>query len=187
MLASELNTFLTNLTKTAETEVDTPLEEVIAEGESGDLEFKSSFLWSYQGGCVDKRLEEVILKSIAAFSNSDGGTLLVGVKDDGEILGLEQDYNSLKGNKDEFELHLRNLVNKSFGVGFAATGISVTFPAVAGKEICKIEIKRAITPQYLTITDKNNSKVEKFFVRSGNSSVELALKEITPYVQARFN
>jgi predicted HTH transcriptional regulator len=94
-----------------------PLEEMIVEGESADLEFKSSFRWSYQGNLIDKRLEDVILKSISALSNSDGGTLLIGVNDEGEILGLEHDYASLDGSKDEFELHLRNLVNKSLGVG----------------------------------------------------------------------
>ena len=187
MLAEELNTFLENITKTEETEVDTPLEELIAEGESADLEFKSSFRWSVKGGCIDKRLEDVILKSIAAFSNGEGGTLLIGVNDEGEILGLENDYTSLDGNKDEFELHLRNLVNKSFGVAFAASNLATTFPTVEDKEVCIIEIKRANEPQYLTIKDKNNSMVEKFYVRSGNSSIELPMKDIAPYIQSRFN
>ena len=186
MLADELNLFLGAITKTVDTEVETPLEEMIAEGESGDLEFKSSFRWSYQGNCIDKRLEDVILKSIAAFSNSDGGTLLIGVNDEGEILGLEHDYAELDGNKDEFELHLRNLVNKSLGVGFGASNLSVSFPSVEEKEVCKIEIKRANTPQYLAVLDKNNNKSDKFYVRSGNSSVELPLKEVSAYVQSRF-
>ena len=60
------------------------------------------------------------MKSIAAFSNGEGGTLLIGVNDEGEILGLEHDYSSLNGTKDEFGLHLRSLENKSFGGSFAA-------------------------------------------------------------------
>ena len=187
MLAEELNTFLENITKTEDTEIDTPLDELIVEGESADLEFKSSFQWSLKGGCLDKRLEDVILKSIAAFSNGEGGMLLIGVDDEGEILGLENDYTSLDGDKDEFELHLRNLVNKGFGVAFAASNLSVTFPAVEDKEVCVIEIKRANDPQYLKIKDKNNSEVEKFYVRSGNSSIELPMKDIAPYIRSRFN
>ena len=187
MLAEELNTFLENITKTEDTEIDTPLDELIVEGESADLEFKSSFRWSLKGGCLDKRLEDVILKSIAAFSNGEGGALLIGVDDEGEILGLENDYTSLDGDKDEFELHLRNLVNKGFGVAFAASNLIVTFPAVDDKEVCMIEIKRANDPQYLKTKDKNNSVVEKFYVRSGNSSIELPMKDIAPYVQSRFH
>lgn len=99
---------------TAETIIETPLEELIAEGESDGLEFKSSLRWSYQGACLDKRLEDVILKSIAAFANREGGTLLIGVSDEGEILGIEHDCTTLAGTKDEFELHLRNLLNKAF-------------------------------------------------------------------------
>ena len=79
LLADELNHFLENITSTAETAVETPIDELIAEGESDELEFKSSLRWSYQGACMDRRLEEVILKSVAAFANSDGGTLLIGV------------------------------------------------------------------------------------------------------------
>lgn len=186
MLSDELNAFLEGITKTEDTAIDTPLEELISEGESAELEFKSTLRWSLKGGCVDKRLEDVILKSIAAFSNSDGGTLLIGVDDEGEVLGLENDYTSLDGNKDEFELHLRNLVNSSFGVAFAASNLTITFPAVEDKEVCMIEIKKANDPQYISTKDKGGSTVEKFYVRSGNSSIELPMKDIAPYVHSRF-
>jgi hypothetical protein len=57
MLAEELNTLLENITKTEDTEIDTPLNELITEGETADLEFKSSFRWSLKGGSLDNRLE----------------------------------------------------------------------------------------------------------------------------------
>jgi predicted HTH transcriptional regulator len=112
--------------------------------------------------------------------------LLIGVDDEGEVLGLEVDYASLDGNRDEFELHLRSLVNKSLGAAFAATNLAITFPAVDDKEVCIIEVKRANEPQYINVKDKSNSPVDKFYVRSGNSSIELQRKEIAPYIQARF-
>lgn len=187
MLATALNEFLEAITKTPETEVEMSLEELISEGESSDLEFKSSLRWSYREGHLEKKLEDVIMKSIAAFSNGDGGTLLIGVDDEGTILGLENDYSTLDGTKDEFELHLRELVKKNFGPGFATTNISVTFPTHDGdKEVCKIDIKAAAHPQILTLKDKNGQKHEKFYVRSGNSSVELPVRDITEYSKARF-
>lgn len=187
MLAQELTEFLENITKTSDTEVETSLEDLIVEGESADLEFKSSFRWGFKQGVVTPALEGVIMKSIAAFSNGEGGTLLIGVNDEGEILGLEHDYSSLNGTKDEFELHLRNLVNKSFGGSFAASNITVTFPTSGEREVCQIDIKRALRPQYLEVKDKNGNKSQKFYVRSGNSSIELPLAEVSSYIQSRFS
>lgn len=188
MLAEELNNFLQNITETTDASVETSLEDLIRAGESSDLEFKSSLRWGYQQGAVLSALEDVIMKSIAAFSNSDGGTLLIGVNDDGEILGLENDYNTLNGTRDKFELHLRNLVSRSFGTSFTASNIAITFPMSGDREVCQLEIKRALHPQYLEVKDKNTgSKTQKFYVRSGNSSVELSLSEISDYIQERFH
>lgn len=187
LLAEELNQYLENITKTADTALETTIEEQITDGESENLEFKSSLRWSYDESKVDKALGQVIMKAIAAFSNSQGGgTLLMGVNDDGDILGLEHDFSSLDGNSDEFELHLRSLVNKNFGGGFAASCIAVKFPVVDDKEICQIEIRKAKTPQYLEVMDKNGVKAKKFYVRSGNQSIELPLQEVAPYIHDNF-
>jgi len=99
---------------------------------------------------------------------------------------LEKDYSSLGGSKDEFELHLRNLINKNFGVSYATTGLKITFPEVNENEICRIDIKRGAKPLYLEVTDKNGIKSEKFYVRSGNSSQEVPLSELNPYFTDRF-
>ncbi len=187
MLATELTAFLENITRTSDTEVETSLEDLIAEGESADLEFKSSMRWDYNEAQPNKKLEAVIMKSIAAFSNGEGGTLLIGVNDEGEILGLDNDYSTLAGTKDEFELHLRNHVNRTFGGSFAASNLAVSFPTFENKEVCKIDIRRALQPKYLEVQDKNGQRSDKFYVRSGNSSIELPLAEAASYIQARFS
>jgi hypothetical protein len=186
LLAEELNAYLKGITESVETFVEAPLEEIIAEGESSDLEFKASFRWSYQEGCVNKKLEDVIMKSIASFSNGEGGALLIGVSDEGDILGLEHDYAAMEGSKDDFELRLRELLKKNFGVTFATNNLTVTFPQIEEKEICQIKIKKGLEPQYLEIMDKNGVKTEKFYVRSGNSSTEISLKELNKYISSRF-
>lgn len=186
MLAREFNDFLSSITITEETKSEVTIEEMIKEGESNELEFKSSLRWNYQTGNIDKKLETVILKSISAFNNGDGGTLIIGVDDEGEILGLDHDYHSLNGNKDEFELHLRNLINDAFGKTFTTSNISITFFPINEMEICKIVIKKGNKPLYLEITDGNGNKTEKFYLRSGNSSQELRLREVSEYVNSRF-
>lgn len=185
MLAEELNTFLQSITDTTETDVEIPLDELIKDGETNELEFKSSLRWSYQEGCVNIKLEQVILKSVTAFNNGEGGTLLIGVDDYSNILGLAHDCSSLKGNRDEFELHLRNLLNASFGVAFVTHNVTITFPIIDGVEICRVDIKRSNEPLFLQVADNHGVKSEKFYVRSGNSSQEVKLSEINTYMSQR--
>ncbi len=89
MLAGELNNFLNGLVDSVDTSIETSLEELIAEGESSDLEFKSSLRWDLKENRADKKIGGIALKAIAALSNGEGGTLLIGVNDEGKILGLD--------------------------------------------------------------------------------------------------
>ena len=139
-------------------------------------------------GTANKKLEEVILKTVAAFANSQGGTLLVGVADDGEVLGLEWDYHSLGGgDRDKFELHLRNLLNQQFGAGFVTSKVAIKFHTIEDKEVCQIETSTAKEPIILKVKDRNGHSVEKFYARSGNSSQEIPLSEMNAYIKERFH
>lgn len=173
----------------SEEELAKRIEAKIAEGETSMGEFKSTLRWNVKAAMVDKKMEEIILKSIAALSNAYGGTLFIGVRDDGEILGLDSDYATLKEpNKDRFELHLRELINAAYGANFAASQLEVIFPVKDEKEFCQIDVKRGKEPLYSQVSgkEKNAPKMEKFFVRSGNSSRELPIDEIPKYVGERF-
>jgi hypothetical protein len=167
---------------------DQDLKSLIKSGESSTLEFKSSLRWDFNKNEVNKRLQDVILKSIAAFSNSHGGQLFIGINDDGDILGLENDYASLKKNdKDYFELHLRNLINNAYTIGYATNFITLYFPTIAGKEICIIVISEGDEPLFTMSTDKNGTKLEKFYIRSGNASREFdQMSEVFAYINKRF-
>ena len=186
LLATELNCFLDGITATATITAPAQLEELIAEGESDGLEFKSSLRWDYHQGIVNKKLEDVIIKSIAAFTNADGGMLLIGVDDSGNALGLENDYASLNADRDKFELHLRNLLNQQFGVVFVASKVMISFPVIYAIEICQIEINPASEPMVINVRDSSGQQVEKFYVRSGNSSQEIPLSQMNSYIQGRF-
>lgn len=188
MLAKNLNGFLERITATEDTIAPISLEDMIAEGESDGLEFKSTLRWDLKEGTVNKKLEEVIMKTVAAFANSAGGTLLIGVNDDGEPLGLAPDYLSLGGvDRDKFELHLRNLLNEQFGKGFVTSKIGIAFHEVGGKEVCLVETAAAKEPVIVKIKDKNGQVLEKFFARSGNSSQEIPLSEMNAYIKERFH
>lgn len=188
ILSDKLNYFLNKITTTEEEDVVVDIQELIQNGESHHVEFKTTLRYDMRQNNVNKMLEEVILKTIAAFSNGQGGILIFGVTDDAEIVGLENDYNTLKdGNKDGFELHLRNLVNKTYGVEFASQNLQISFPIVNEIEICMVEIKPGNKPLFTTMSNKYGMKSEKFYLRSGNSSPELPVREVARYIRSRFN
>lgn len=188
MLASELNNYL-NTISVGQLNISATVDllDMIASGEHGFLEFKSTMRWNWKENRLDKKMEEIILKTISAFSNAEGGKLLIGVTDEAEILGLESDYNSLKEpNKDHFELHLRNIVNNAFGKEFSATNLNIRFPIVSDLEICEIDIKAWKSPIYCEAPDKNGNNQKKFYIRSGNTSQELDIEETASYIKKRF-
>ena len=187
LLARNLNDFLENITETSEEEVTLDVMDIIQTGENHHVEFKTTLRYDMKTNQVNKKLEDVILKTIAAFSNAKGGKLIMGVSDEMEVIGLENDYNTLKdATKDEFELHLRNLVNKAYGIEFASNNFQISFPEFEDKEICLVDIKPGIKPLFTEVKDNHGNKSEKFYLRSGNSSPELPVREIASYVRSRF-
>ena len=167
---------------------ETDLLQIIEKGESENTEFKSSLRWDYREQKVNPVLEMVILKSIAAFANGKGGELIIGVDDDGKILGLEPDFNTLKKKDvDGFELHLRRLIKNQFGISFTTAHLQIGFPKSEEKTICIIYISPSHHPLYLKTKNKNGNETEKFYVRMGNASQEIAsLREIHQYIKNRF-
>ena len=152
------------------------------------MEFKATLRWDLKEAIVNKKLEEAILKTVAAFANSQGGTLLIGVDDDGQVIGLEYDYQSLgDADRDEFELHLRNLLNQQFGVAFVTSNLDISFPVIDSTEISQVVIRPASKPIVTRIKDSNGRFIERFFVRSGNSSQEIPLSQMQTYFQERFS
>ena len=187
MLADQLNAYLEGITETSDSDVKLGVEELIAEGENFGVELKATLRWDLRLQKVNKELETVILKTIAAFSNHEGGILFIGVADKRDIEGLDSDYATLKdGSKDGFEMHLLNLVAKAYGTDIAASGVKVTFPVIDDNEICMVEIREGKKPLYTEIVDKSGAKSNKFYVRRGNSSHELPLTEVADYVASRF-
>ena len=74
-----------------------------------------------RAGKRDDAMETVIAKTVAAFMNSGGGTLLIGVDDDGRLIGLGPDYATLKTpDADRFELWIRDLWGQRLGTNAAA-------------------------------------------------------------------
>ena len=165
------------------------VKSILEDDENRYLEFKSSLRWDYRQEKVNPELEKIIMKTIAAFGNTDGGILLIGVDDDKNILGLENDFQTLKKtDADYYEVHLRNIMHKLMGVKYVSKFIRTEFETFEDKKtVCKIKVISADEPLFLKYTNKNGQMEEKFYVRSGNSSHEIgSIAEINDYINKKF-
>ncbi|WP_150047010.1 MULTISPECIES: AlbA family DNA-binding domain-containing protein [Methylomonas] len=163
-------------------ELDKDLPSIVRQGEGPLLEFKSSLRWDLQELRVNRNLEMVIMKTLAGFFNSHlGGTLLIGVADNGEILGLEPDYQTLKRpDRDGFEQALMTGISANLGADLCPS-VHVLFHVVDHKDVCRVIISPAIRPVFL-----NQGNTPKFFVRTGGGTRDLNIQEALDYVAGRW-
>jgi hypothetical protein len=158
-----------------------PVAELITAGEGQFMEFKSSILWDHRQQKMNKNLSVPIIKNCAAFMNTAGGTLLVGIDDGGSVLGLEADYKVMKKpNPDGFELIFNNAFSRMVGAEFRQF-VQLSFPEIEGKTICLIAVQPGTSPVYFRHQGK-----EEFYIRAGNASQPLPVSKATAYIQDRF-
>jgi predicted HTH transcriptional regulator len=160
-----------------------PVMALIKEGESATLEFKSSLRWDMREGKLNKGLERVIVKTVAAFMNSEGEcNLLIGVDDDGSVVGIRHDYATLgrKKDRDGFENLLVTIILDACGKDCAPL-IRVLFHQVGEAEVCQVTIKPSTKPVFV-----KDDKDELFYVRTGNSTRQLNTREALEYCKLRW-
>lgn len=150
--------------------------------EHENLEFKSTFRWDMRQGGVNKTLEKSVMKTIAAFLNSQGGHLVMGVGDDKTIIGLASDYGSLiRKDADGFENHFTQIFHNMIGAEFRQF-VKLNWSHVDGKECCVVNVSPSHKPAYLK-SDNNN---EEFFIRTGNRTTSLKLSEANTYIESHW-
>jgi type I restriction enzyme R subunit len=158
-------------------------EELIKQGESKTLEFKSTLRWSLKEDKQDdKGVTHAVLKTIAAFLNTEGGDLLIGVTDDGSIIGIEPDRLE---NDDKFMRHLAQVVRNGLG-DRSGTCIDPKTQIVQGKTVCVVSCQRSPEPVFLKWKGLEASPDGDFFVRSGPGTVKLPAESATEYIRTRF-
>jgi len=156
-----------------------PSPELIASGETHEVEFKSTARWNLREARKDKRMEDAIVKTIAGFLNTDGGTLFIGVSDDRRPMGLAHDTALVKppsvdGLVNWLTTHLAETLTHAI-VMRTRTRID----QVDGVEICRVDVARSSVPVTARMSDKDRA----FWVRMNNSTRALPEIEIEQYVQ----
>ncbi len=150
--------------------------ELIKKGEDEHVEFKSTIRMNLFSKKPGKEIELAWLKSVVAFCNSNGGAILIGVNDDGEILGLEAD---LFKNDDKCLLHVQSLLKDHIGMEFTKY-INYRLHSNKGKKFLAVHCSPAPKPLFLLSNNK-----EQFFVRSGPASIELPMSKALKYIEDR--
>lgn len=155
---------------------------LIRRGESGELEFKSSIRWDMQQGKMNKDLERVIVKTIAGFLNSElGGVLLIGVDDNGNVVGLEHDYKTLtRHGRDGFENFLVTLLVNAYGKDVSPL-IRVDFHDIHGNDVCRVSLRPS--PKAVYVPEGTGGEL---YIRMGNSTRRLSTQEAVEYSRMRW-
>ena len=180
IIARKLNEFMESLIGQSEETHRRPITDLIGLGESYVLEFKSTLQWDIVRQTQNKALRQSSLKTIAAFLNSQGGTLVIGVEDDGNFFGLNQDLKLTRNSQDNFEQLLVSLISDMIGA-FTAPYYRIRFEDIEDKTVCVIDVERSPEPVFITI---DGSRV--FYVRIGNTSRILDHEETLKYVEVNW-
>lgn len=159
------------------TERAVTLEDMVIQGEGPFAEFKSTLRKNLHTGQKDPRMEHAVLKTINGFLNSHGGTLIVGVGDNGEALGLEADEFE---SEDKMDLHVGNLIKSKMGTE-TMLHIQTKFQDYKGKRALLVTCKPSKIPVYL-----HTGQDEEFYIRAGGSSAKLTPSQMIEFIKQRF-
>ena len=163
--------------------------DLINEGEGNQIELKSSLRLCLKTNTIQKYIGHTAFKNIAAFLNSNGGVLLIGVEDDGNVLGLEEtDYTTFNGHdkKDEFMTHLDSQVQSFLGNQYNAY-IKVSAHPYKARTVVKICVSGKASSQVFLLKDKDGKKAEDFYIRRSASAVKLSTKEAIEYAKQHWD
>jgi hypothetical protein len=161
------------------------VKQLILNGESKRIEFKST--WSY---CLNKKdimphLEDKCLSNIVGFMNAVGGDLLIGVEDDGNILGIDTDLLKFKKNPKKNSNPLDSFLNFIKDKLKTRVGrddmqfINWRYVEIDGKKILRIICEPAPKPVLLD--------GEHLAVRFSPAVEILTGKEMLDYIEKRFH
>lgn len=177
LIAEAINERMAQLVRDLEVPRAQTLEEMLAAGESPVLEFKSSLRWDLRTQQTNTELQKVIAKTVAGLMNFEGGMLLIGVADDGTVIGIENDLKTLKrSDRDGFEQALRQVLIDYLGAEFSQY-VRVSFEDDGGHTVCVVRVEPSPKPVYLA--DKGG---KEFYIRAGNTTRPLDVQATYNYI-----
>lgn len=161
----------------------------IATGESGTCEFKQTLALDTKRqkatgepvtSCFSESVLTSSLKTVAAYLNTSGGSLYIGVTNAGEVIGVSVEY-PLVCPKDQtfdgWELYFRSMIEKYFHNGRAISASVLVQRVIEGdKDIARVQVGTRSSLSFMKSGDHS-----KLYVRSGNRTLEVAPHEMEQY------
>jgi hypothetical protein len=159
---------------------DPELMDLVAAGESQEVEFKAHFLLLASDGGRARQVGAVS-RAVASLLNSDaGGTLLIGVEDDGAVCGIEREYAAADRGKrdwDGWQLHLANHLRTRLGSTEALLHCGIERRATLGHDVCLLRVRPSPRPVFLD---------GKLFVRTSAQTLAVPEAEMKAFKARRF-
>lgn len=160
------------------------IETIIANGESHEVEFKSSAFFDIKGnGANNALVTNEVVEAIVGFMNAGGGMLLIGVADDGQPLGLDVDWRTMtekERSRDRYQLRLRQKLTNETGQQFGSL-VSFAFQHVGNEEVCLVRVDPAPGPVFW-----KTGNSEEFPVRQGNQTRKLKMSAAWEYCRSHW-
>ena len=147
---------------------------LIRKGEGKKIEFKQTFSKNVHTNKKDQAMEKSALKNIVGFLNANGGTLLIGVADDNEITGIEDDFYK---SKDKYLLNFKNAINTKIGSEFYPL-IEYDVYKVWDKKVLKVDCQPSKRACFYNVNE--------FYVRTNPATDRLEGQKLIEYVNRRF-
>lgn len=150
--------------------------------ETKHVEFKQTARAAMEKEVPEKVINDGVVKSVAAFLNTEGGTLGIGITDDGDILGLQPDLEFKKQDLDGYQNWLMTLLITRIGAGIIGSFVSLRFETIGSEIVCLVDVK----PSNKAVYAKTMKSDHSFFVRMSNTTRLLEGPDIIDYVSNRF-
>jgi|GEM_PF-114815 len=179
LISRKIRDYYNSLSKSSKLE-EQDVTALLAHGETNNVEFKPVLKAVSDPNNRQRDIEFEAAKTIAAFMNTDGGTLIIGVDDRGVGIGLDDDYKLVKNNnRDGFLIAIDDFIEKYFGKEFLQF-VDVTINEVNSKEVCIIKVFKSQSPVFIQKEGR-----EEFYIRAAASTRSLSPAETHEYVKNR--
>jgi predicted HTH transcriptional regulator len=153
------------------------VKSIIRSGESKSVEFKETLSLNIRNQTKDKIMEDVVIKTIAAFFNTNGGTLLIGIDDSGVIKGIDKELEKFYENKDKFLLHFKNLFKTRIGEEFYPY-MENSLIVIDFKVVLYVSCQQSSSAVYVDGKD--------FYVRTNPATDKLEGPKLVAYINNHF-
>lgn len=162
---------------------DREVHELASAGENNEVEFKESFMVPLHNGSVPaKEIQWAALRAILGFANAYGGTLLIGIRDDGTVAGLAPDIDR-SGSADSLIRKVNQAIEEHITKSFLSANCRIDLVTLPdeGAQVLVVQVLRSRDLIFLSREIGSKSSTGVLYVRVNSQTSQLTGKDILDY------